>query len=273
MSKELTGTATWQSTVTCPVDGDPRNAASVEAGFQDNMDRSEYLKDLVEGPTGGGITRIKTVANITALKALTGMNDGDAVLVNDGTYTGVYGVYVYDSGAAPGDSAPFLYDSDTSGCWVHLDRYLHQNGYFLPNRIYQEAYVGHGDGNDPATAYQTFTTTSWTDLTGTPAMSVTLSNLLQNDILKIQAKASGYMSATVSGAVMQTYIQATTAQVVGSGAAFDGTDLHDGVSGGRYVMPSNQATVTVKLRAKNLGANQLTITNNGLHLMVTVVRP
>ncbi len=38
MSTELTGTATYRATVTVPVDGDTRNAASVQAGFQDCAD-------------------------------------------------------------------------------------------------------------------------------------------------------------------------------------------------------------------------------------------
>jgi hypothetical protein len=45
MAKELTGSGTYQATVTCPEGGDPRTAASVEAGLQDLADTASYLRN------------------------------------------------------------------------------------------------------------------------------------------------------------------------------------------------------------------------------------
>jgi hypothetical protein len=43
MSKLLTDAATWETHVECPVSGDARNAASVEAGLQDLANRTTFL--------------------------------------------------------------------------------------------------------------------------------------------------------------------------------------------------------------------------------------
>ena len=51
MSTELTGTATYRATVTAPVDGDTRNAASVQAGLQDCADSLAFHDGVLKGTT------------------------------------------------------------------------------------------------------------------------------------------------------------------------------------------------------------------------------
>lgn len=51
MSTELTGTPTYRATITVPVDGDTRNAASVQAGFQDCADSLAAHDGVLKGTT------------------------------------------------------------------------------------------------------------------------------------------------------------------------------------------------------------------------------
>jgi len=51
MSTELTGVATYRATVTAPVDGDTRNAASVQAGLQDCADSLAFHDGVLKGTT------------------------------------------------------------------------------------------------------------------------------------------------------------------------------------------------------------------------------
>jgi hypothetical protein len=47
MPKNLTDADVWETNVVCPVDGDTRNAASMEVGLQDLANRALYLRNRV----------------------------------------------------------------------------------------------------------------------------------------------------------------------------------------------------------------------------------
>lgn len=111
MPTNLTETSTFDATITVPADGDARTAASVEVPFQALANRSKYLKTLTETT---GITKIKTVADNAALKALTGMASGDVVKQTD-----IKVIYIYDSGLATAEHNGIIVEPTTGGGrWV-----------------------------------------------------------------------------------------------------------------------------------------------------------
>ena len=107
MSTILTEAATYAASVTVPADGDARIAASVVAPFQVLADRTKYLKTLTEST---GVTKIKTVADNAALKALTGMVSGDVVKQTD-----IRVLYVYDSGSSTAEYGGIIVQPTTGG--------------------------------------------------------------------------------------------------------------------------------------------------------------
>ena len=107
MPTNLTETATYDATITVPADGDARTALSVEIPFQALANRSKYLNTLT-GTTG--VTKIKTVADNAALKALTGMATGDVVKQTD-----IRVLYVYDSGSATPEHNGIIVEPTTGG--------------------------------------------------------------------------------------------------------------------------------------------------------------
>lgn len=111
MPTNLTETSTFDATITVPADGDARTAASVVTPLQALANRSTYLKTLTETT---GVTKIKTVANNAALKALTGMVTGDIVKQSD-----VKLIYIYDSAlATPEHNGLIVEPTSGGGRWV-----------------------------------------------------------------------------------------------------------------------------------------------------------
>lgn len=107
--KNLAPQNTWETAIPFPEDGvDRRTAASIEVPYQKLLNRTEHLRQ-------GGILRLRGVVSIAALKALTGMGDGEHVFVPS---AGIYR-YVHAS-TAGGDDVYVVVPSGGGGRW-HLD--------------------------------------------------------------------------------------------------------------------------------------------------------
>lgn len=69
--------ASYPANVRAPVGGESRTAASVSNGLTDLANRTAYLKGVLDD----GVQKIRTLDNIAALKALTGMSTNDVAFV------------------------------------------------------------------------------------------------------------------------------------------------------------------------------------------------
>lgn len=91
MTKILTPSATYGANPTFPEDGvDPETAAGLEVSVQCALNRAELAKSRLDA----GVTKIRTVADIAALKAITGQATGDHAIVKD------RGLFEFDAAAA-----------------------------------------------------------------------------------------------------------------------------------------------------------------------------
>lgn len=100
-------------TVTAPVDGEPRSAGSVATGLQQLLDMVGYVKTLLDS----GVLRIRSVASVTALKALTGHTTGDHATVKD------LGLYQFDaSSALTANDVTVVQPTVGGGRWLHVNR-------------------------------------------------------------------------------------------------------------------------------------------------------
>jgi hypothetical protein len=125
--KNLTPANTF-GTVSVPEDGiDRRTAASVEVPLQALTNRDAYLQDLVAG-AGTGIKRVAQVGGAADVAALTGMVNGDVVMVSGGDIEGVSGqpgmdplMYRYTSGSAfTADGFMVIAPDVGAGRWVAI---------------------------------------------------------------------------------------------------------------------------------------------------------
>jgi len=268
MSKELAPAATWRSTVTCPIDGDARDAASVEAGLQDNADRSEYLYGLA---VTNGVVKMRTVDDETTMKALTGMSTNDLCAVN-----------------VNGDFEPRIYMFATSG--TADDTYVHaaddSSGYWhmvsgpFAYEIWKMGIVTVDDEISPDVVgtYMDITgSTIWQDLTdGATPMSLTITALKAGDIIEVDASVQGSSDGSCTGAFhADVYFGSADHHVPGSMQYCSaGTTPNAMDCSGRYVMPSDQASVTLKLQGQTSAAGQhIYVGNSGLRLAYKVIRP
>lgn len=81
---------------TAPVGGESRTDASIETPLQNASDRAEHLKQRLYNidPTGEGARRIRRVANLTALRAVTDLTDTGVIIV-DG-----FGLYQFNASSS-----------------------------------------------------------------------------------------------------------------------------------------------------------------------------
>jgi hypothetical protein len=102
------------SPVAVPTGGEARTAASVQTPFQALANRTYYLQQLAEVL---GVPRLKAVADVPSLKALTltGITDGDL------RYVPSSGIYRYTAASAAAESLPFIASPNSgSGRWIHI---------------------------------------------------------------------------------------------------------------------------------------------------------
>lgn len=112
MSKTITGATTFGNTATVPENNvDLVSASVVEAVFQRLLNNTRYLQQLAEVT---GVKLVRNVANLAALKALTGMADREVCWVEG------LGLFFYDSGAAVvGNDVTIVFPTSGPGAWIH----------------------------------------------------------------------------------------------------------------------------------------------------------
>lgn len=125
MPMNLLDVLTFSSPIVAPVGGDVRTAASVRAGLQGLANRTAYIKDLLDS----GITKLRYVTSLAALKAITGQSTGDVVIIlnetDDDSVFDAMGVFYYASGLSNAAQSlsgiPFIVAPDVgSGRWVNI---------------------------------------------------------------------------------------------------------------------------------------------------------
>lgn len=133
MPVNLTDTSTFTSPVQVPDAGDPVSAGGgsyLRGALQALANRTKFLNDIL---TSTGITKVRSVANTTALKALAAPVQGDVAVLT----SGIPQVYLFRSVALAGSDiagarydstvvigqwvSPWLYLADTSGASPRLD--------------------------------------------------------------------------------------------------------------------------------------------------------
>lgn len=106
----LSESPVFDETVQVPDATDARTAGSLLPAFETLTDRTRYLK----AEQDSGVRRIREFASLTALKALTGMADGEVALV-----VGL-GLYRYSASAAEASNEPLIaVPSSAGGRWRH----------------------------------------------------------------------------------------------------------------------------------------------------------
>jgi hypothetical protein len=99
--------------VSVPVDGDPRNAGSIQPAFQSLLDKTSATKARLDA----GVNKVRTVADLTTLKGLTGMATGEHAVVKN------LGLYEFDSGSALTVAEPVIVQPTVGGGrWLHVNR-------------------------------------------------------------------------------------------------------------------------------------------------------
>jgi hypothetical protein len=123
MPQNLANNNVYSGTVVAPSNGDLLTDASFTAGLQPLTNRTTFLYTRLNT----GVLRIRTAATEAALKALTGMADGDvAVIAGAG---GMRGMYVFLAGVTTAESSPQVIAPSTgTGRW-----FLHT--YALHNQV------------------------------------------------------------------------------------------------------------------------------------------
>lgn len=106
MPLNLTDVVQYDAAVTVPVDGDVRNAASVQTGLQNLANRTAFFNAQI-GAAGGGAKKVRTVATTTALKALLGMADGEAAITNGG-FPYASNLWLYSLAGADAEFIPWI---------------------------------------------------------------------------------------------------------------------------------------------------------------------
>lgn len=86
-----TGTPVYSPTITVPDDGDAEVAASVITPLDALAKRTRFLQQIMQV---SGVTKVRTVADVPTMKALTGNSDGDVVMLLNGG-----GIYIFVSSA------------------------------------------------------------------------------------------------------------------------------------------------------------------------------
>lgn len=100
-------------TVTGPVGGEARSSASVRTMAQQLLDQTGWLKALVDA----GVLKVRSLANVAALKAVAGQATGDHRVVKD------LGLFEFDGGSsATSDDVTVVTPTVGGGRWLHVNR-------------------------------------------------------------------------------------------------------------------------------------------------------
>ena len=114
MPQNLVDVSQFDAAVTVPVDGDVRNAASVQTGFQNVANRTRYISNLI----ANGLIQAQPVASIAALTAL------PAPTTNALAFVPFWGLYVFDTAstaAAMSNHVIVPASAPASGRWKNAE--------------------------------------------------------------------------------------------------------------------------------------------------------
>jgi hypothetical protein len=191
MAKNLTPAVAYTTPLTVPENADPGDAAVVEEAFQVLANRIAYLKN--------GAERVRNVATVAALRALTGMAHNDVAIVSPAPslfVTPAPSYWVFRDETAVSTDTDFIQGADDgSGNWHNvLRRHVVQTGETLPdtgspatedkwaiavpNRLYKIVRYK-GGGGSPVTVLSSSTP-------GTLVGSLSLGALAVGDIVALQ---------------------------------------------------------------------------------------
>ncbi len=121
MASTITGSSSFSNTHTVPDDGDNLTAASAITPWQSLADNTRYLQQLTES---SGVKLVRSVSNVSAMEALTGMADREICWVEG------LGLYFYDSGSAvSANSITIVQPSSGGGRWFHASYAIRGSSY------------------------------------------------------------------------------------------------------------------------------------------------
>ncbi len=106
MPNNITDTSTFTATVQTVADGDSATAANFLLAPQGLANRTKFLYDAIYT---NGVQAIRSVADINALKALTGMANNQVALVRG------YGVFYYNSSSTATEQLPLVVTPTAGG--------------------------------------------------------------------------------------------------------------------------------------------------------------
>lgn len=120
MTKILVATPTYGPNPSYPEDDvDPETAGGLEPSIQEALNRAEHGKARLDA----GVTRVRTVATVALLKAVTGQTTGDHAVVKD------LGLFEFDAlSSAPPNDVTVVTPTAGGGRWLHGNR-----GAVVPN--------------------------------------------------------------------------------------------------------------------------------------------
>src|SRR5947207_509033 len=113
MPTTINGTPTFANAITVPSAGDAANVASVIPAFQGVLNNAKAVFDQANST---GVLAVRAVADLAALKALTGMVDGQCAIVRK------FGLFVYSDPDATTESLPWIAQPSAAGTgrWFHI---------------------------------------------------------------------------------------------------------------------------------------------------------
>lgn len=182
----------------------PLDAGSVADGSplknfaQEIANRTRWVKNLLDG----GVKKIRTVADLTALRGITGQANGDIAFATDSL--GRRAFWLYDTSSSGAEAAPYRikptgFADVTAGRWVHFLAYFGiAQATEADNKL---QFRGLGsiveiiDRHDASTT--TFSAAAWENVTGLSiSKSLTIGDVL--DVESILVWATDDASATQS---------------------------------------------------------------------------
>lgn len=114
MPISLSGTVTWEDSITCPVGTDTRTIASVQTPLQELANRTSFLLDRTDG---SGVRRIRRIGTIEEAQNISTFSVGDVIIIGQcGAY---YGMYVFDTYTDIYAETNFPWTIQATGGYLH----------------------------------------------------------------------------------------------------------------------------------------------------------
>lgn len=234
---------TWAANVTMPDDADPKNAASVNVGFEPLADRTAYLRRLVEVD---GVLAIRH-GSASTMYGLAGAADGTLFLV-DG-----WGLFRRDTASiAPVDGENVVAAID-GGRWIHKTRNMTVGSYGVK--------LG-----------ANFSTSS-TDLVAVPGLSLSLAHLQAFDIVEFSGNVKLNTGVNSTATLLVAATDGTTPANFGGSFTVASASAHYPLSGRYVVTVSGTTTLGVQLAISTGTVGAVGASDFVSYLNARVIRP